>query len=537
MHKLALAAVFFALSSYSSVAQTTLFSQSGNAGDNWNFLSTGADATASAEALSALNYTSAPQSLVIGGNTGGGSCIDGGSGNGPSTPRTYTFDGVDISSSNQFSRTLLFNWGNRHPVCTGTGWDTGENLIFIPIHDGAQQGQITLASGINDAIFSILNNSFSYNVPPCVNNFGFILSITTNRRDELLLLDDVLLTTPSYNQQQDTNYVSLSICSNQLPLNWNGLQIVEAGEYLVNLPSETGCDSLILLTLEVQSSLIENITVSVCESDFPYNFNGNQITASGTFQYAFQNGAGCDSIVNLNVLLASIYQSSNTLELCSNELPYTWQGQSLTDAGNYAADYTTQFGCDSSFLLTLIVNQQPQFDVTFSSTTVPINSTEIIVNNNSTNAPIWFWETNAEGITIGSGFSPTIILPSEIGSYQVTLTLENENCINVEIFNFTVVVPDYIFDVTVPNVITPNNDGKNDFFEIDFGAADFRELFVVNRWGDLVFTTQDSSIIWNGVDQKSGTTCTDGVYFYQLLLANPLNGSEQIFHGFVHIVR
>jgi gliding motility-associated-like protein len=182
-----------------AISQITVAMQGGEPGDTWNYSSTLASALSQSEAQQAPNKTSGTTSLVVGGNTGGGNCFASGSGNGPSTARTFTFNTVDISQSNDYTRTLTFNWGNRFPMCSGTGWDSGENLVFTAYHDGIAQTPVTLATGSNNAQFSILTHNYTWNIPPCVNNFYFVVSVTTNRADELLFVDDVLLTTPQLN--------------------------------------------------------------------------------------------------------------------------------------------------------------------------------------------------------------------------------------------------------------------------------------------------------------------------------------------------
>lgn len=184
-------------------SQVTIGFQGGEPGDTWAYTSTGASALAQNEAMLTPNKTSGTTSLVVGGNTGGGNCFASGSGNGPNVARTFTFTPLDISASNNEVRTLTFNWGNRYPVCNGTGWDSGENLIFQAYHDGIAQPPVTLAVGYNNASFSIHANQYSWSVSPCVNQFYFVVSVTTNRADELLFIDDVQLTAPQLNQPVD----------------------------------------------------------------------------------------------------------------------------------------------------------------------------------------------------------------------------------------------------------------------------------------------------------------------------------------------
>jgi len=67
--------------------------------------------------------------------------------------------------------------------------------------------------------------------------------------------------------------------------------------------------------------------------------------------------------------------------------------------------------------------------------------------------------------------------------------------------------------VTVPNVITPNDDGWNDIFMIDYlNQYDIRKLTIFNRWGTIVYQSDDYQNNWDGGN------VADGVYFYVLEL-------------------
>jgi gliding motility-associated-like protein len=67
----------------------------------------------------------------------------------------------------------------------------------------------------------------------------------------------------------------------------------------------------------------------------------------------------------------------------------------------------------------------------------------------------------------------------------------------------------------LPNAFSPNDDGKNDFF-IPFPGwrfIDHIDLQIFNRWGNLVFQTQDPAINWNGANQE-GKMVSEGTYFF-----------------------
>ena len=69
----------------------------------------------------------------------------------------------------------------------------------------------------------------------------------------------------------------------------------------------------------------------------------------------------------------------------------------------------------------------------------------------------------------------------------------------------------------IPNVITPNGDGKNDYFEIvgaDNPCLDISRLIIYNRWGKKVFEANGSKFIWDGTN--NGTQSSEGNYFYVL---------------------
>jgi hypothetical protein len=70
-------------------------------------------------------------------------------------------------------------------------------------------------------------------------------------------------------------------------------------------------------------------------------------------------------------------------------------------------------------------------------------------------------------------------------------------------------------DLTIPNVITPNGDGTNDILTIEnLMNWKFRELTIFNRWGDIVFRSEDYQNDWNG----GGVS--DGVYFGVLFVSD-----------------
>ncbi len=71
--------------------------------------------------------------------------------------------------------------------------------------------------------------------------------------------------------------------------------------------------------------------------------------------------------------------------------------------------------------------------------------------------------------------------------------------------------PPYI----IPNVFTPNNDSYNDFLVPEsYTNIESIDLKIFNRWGKIMYETQDPEIKWDGKNQENGQDCPAEAYFY-----------------------
>lgn len=95
------------------------------------------------------------------------------------------------------------------------------------------------------------------------------------------------------------------------------------------------------------------------------------------------------------------------------------------------------------------------------------------------------------------------------------------------------------FAIYVPTAFSPNNDGMNDAF-LPVGEAILDEnyrLRVFNRWGELVFETEDRTQPWQGEHQGGGHYVPDGVYSYQLRLQSAHKDAPEERSGFIQVIR
>ncbi|WP_211166216.1 T9SS type B sorting domain-containing protein [Mucilaginibacter robiniae] len=88
-----------------------------------------------------------------------------------------------------------------------------------------------------------------------------------------------------------------------------------------------------------------------------------------------------------------------------------------------------------------------------------------------------------------------------------------------------------ILGLHVPNVFTPNGDGKNDTFEIpELTEYAENEIMIVNRWGNSVYEKKNYQNDWTGDGLSEGT------YFYVLKVKNS-QGSWEVYKGYVTLLR
>jgi gliding motility-associated-like protein len=96
-----------------------------------------------------------------------------------------------------------------------------------------------------------------------------------------------------------TKPVSQTICNGQ-SITFNGQNLSSAGVYRDTSTSVTGCDSMTVLTLTVISASSTPISQAIC-SGASYVFKGQSLTTSGTYADTLTNAGGCDSIVVLTL--------------------------------------------------------------------------------------------------------------------------------------------------------------------------------------------------------------------------------------------
>lgn len=85
----------------------------------------------------------------------------------------------------------------------------------------------------------------------------------------------------------------------------------------------------------------------------------------------------------------------------------------------------------------------------------------------------------------------------------------------------------------IPNAFTPNQDNKNDLFKIGYNfPPEQYKITIFDRWGNLVFETQDIKTSWDG--KRNGEYCSAGVYYYVIQYKNAEKTNKK--SGFIHVI-
>ena len=136
----------------------------------------------------------------------------------------------------------------------------------------------------------------------------------------------------------------------------------------------------------------------------------------------------------------------------------------------------------------------------------------------------------------GSGLEGCVVeyAYSDGGTFTITQTVVNEfGCANTA--EGVVTVSGSVF--YAPSSFTPDGDGLNDVWLPVVRGISTYELTVTNRWGAVVFRTQDAEEPWLGQKGTDGEYyCPDGVYIYRATYTDQV-GYPRVAEGHVVLTR
>ncbi len=401
----------------------------------------------------------------------------------------------------------------------------------------------------------------------------------------------------------------VNVCSAFLPYQWNGSTYTASGTYTKTLVNAAGCDSIATLVLSVKSSSASSFNKTICASQLPFVWNGNNYFSGGVYKDTLVNAAGCDSVVTLTLLVNPTTTSITGQTICSDQLPFSWNGHQYASAGTYFDTLVSSSGCDSVASLVLKVNPIPSQPAITSNSPVCLGNT-LLLTAYSASAVSYLWtlpngqNVNAKDLSIdnvsfaqagvysiatfangcGSAASSTVVrvLAAPVVNAGPDLQLhEGDTAVIVAtatganlryqwtpnlyfLSSDTIKTPaiygvkDIVYTLTatesgkcpasdmvlirvlprvnpifIPNVFSPNSDGKNDLWVIrQLAAYPDATVEIYTRYGAKIFSSSGGyKHPWDGT-YKSKPMPT-GTYYY---IITPNQKSKPIT-GWVMLIR
>ncbi len=376
--------------------------------------------------------------------------------------------------------------------------------------------------------------------------------------------------------------------------------VTTAGTYIVTVTDANGCSATASKTVNTLPSAQASFTADSligCDSvtvhftntsgsatgyywDFGDGTNGTSISPNHTYHTSGTIGVylvgysanGCNDtafhILTLSIVSPTVTSSfvADTLHGCSpfvvhftntsnNGTAYYWDFGDHTNSTSTSPSHT--YNDSGIYTVTLItyntsapcpmiadsmkIQNYIRVDTTLNTVSDFIGSPQegcspLVVNftNKSSNSSIYIWN-------FGDGWSDTTMNPSHIffdsGSYVITLlSYNNSNRCGINNDSLKLIVHVDSCEIYFPNVFSPNDDGRNDFFNmIAFGFSNYH-LLIYNRWGLKVFESNDGQVLWNGKISNTGSQCPDGTYYY-IFTGNDMSDRPYNQHGFLTLIR
>ncbi len=191
-------------------------------------------------------------------------------------------------------------------------------------------------------------------------------------------------------------------------------------------------------------------------------------------------------------------------------------------------------GCNAVGQTVIHVSPPPVADFYADPSITSMNQPLIHFYDESANANQWQWwfgEVNSNN-SFEEFPEHTYLAP---GNYPVTLIVYNGTCTDT-ITKYIIISEGFAY--YIPSAFSPTADALNDVFNgkgIGFKTDAF-EMSIYDRWGERIFSTNDSEKGWDGKVQGKTKICMGGIYVYKFKVIE-LNGVEHKYVGTVLLLR
>lgn len=201
---------------------------------------------------------------------------------------------------------------------------------------------------------------------------------------------------------------------------------------------------------------------------------------------------------------------------------------------NVTVSVQSDFGCTTTMTDTALIGVYNPPTADFEATPFIVSYLEPTVSVIDLSSEVigWEWDFETDG-TVDELTQNASYTYSDLGQYLITLTVTDTNgCIDSAAYPIEVREE---YAIYVPNTFTPDDDGKNDVFNIVVSGYDENraELWIFDRWGLLVSFTRGTDG-WDGT--YNGGECQQDAYVWMVKIPNE-HGLIQTFRGHVNLLR
>jgi gliding motility-associated-like protein len=220
----------------------------------------------------------------------------------------------------------------------------------------------------------------------------------------------------------------------------------------------------------------------------------------------------------------------------SENFDHCYTNTSVFSAAHYSVilTVTSDSGCVSSATKNNYITVFPNPDAIFTvdPQTASIINPVIDINDLSTGATAWKWNFGDTATSYNA--NPLSHTYADTGTYIIRLiTSTTYGCYDTA-YQTVIIDPD--FEFYIPNAFTPNGDGKNDTFTGKGIFIKEYEMMIFDRWGNLIFYTDDLNKPWDGRANHGADMAQRDVYVYVVNLTD-IKNKKHNYKGTVTLVR
>ena len=309
----------------------------------------------------------------------------------------------------------------------------------------------------------------------------------------------LVLTTHEYEIENRTVYLC-DDCS----FIYKGKKYTKPTIFYDTIPVAGTCDSVICFTIRRADGWHYFDTAHSCSGD-TYRWHSQTLTEHGDYTAEYTTTRGFDSIYHLHLIVHDPVHVYDTVTICRNEAPYRWQGNAYNTNGDYTRSWRTRYRCDSIMHLNLTILPVPKPDtvITYFCQSEGIISHGVKVMNDTT-------------------FNDTISAVNGCDSVIVTHLIPHPTYLIEEVKQHFAGQPvswrgkTFLTDTIYQDSLTT----------VHFGCDSIYQLRVITKYE--VYQHVNRCYDGNETTMHGGTVVTDNITFHDTLLT--VKGADSIVH-------